>query len=67
MNLYRITNAISGAYLGDYQARTAKEALDLFAQDVGYEDYRAACKAAIVTEGEIMVAQLSGRIYEENP
>ena len=39
MNTYTIHNRQSGQHLGDYQADTTIQALDLMAQDAGYKDY----------------------------
>lgn len=39
MTTYKITNRISGADLGEYEADTEDHALDLMAQEAGYDDY----------------------------
>ena len=40
MNTYTIHNRQSGQHLGDYQADTTIQTLDLMAQDAGYKDYQ---------------------------
>ncbi|MDK8188153.1 MULTISPECIES: hypothetical protein [Sphingomonas] len=39
MTTYTITNIASGIVLGQYEAATEAEALDLMARDAGYADY----------------------------
>jgi hypothetical protein len=44
-HFYEITNRVSGAELGTYEADSEEEALDLLAQDAGYADDAAMCAA----------------------
>lgn len=46
LNTYRITNQSSCAWLGDYEAESEEQALDMMAQDAGYRDY-AHCQAEV--------------------
>ncbi len=39
MTTFTITNTASGIVLGQYEAATEAEALDLMARDAGYADY----------------------------
>lgn len=55
MTRYTITNTLSGAVLGQYEAASKAEALDRMAQDAGYADYAEACVVAPVQDGEIAV------------
>ena len=36
---YQISNSVSGAVLGDYEAADEMAALDVMAKDAGYQDY----------------------------
>jgi hypothetical protein len=40
MTKWKIENASTGVVLGVYEGATANDALDLMAQDAGYEDYQ---------------------------
>lgn len=55
MSSFTITNVVTGATLGTYEAKTPQEALDALARDSGYADYEDACDAKFVTESEIVV------------
>lgn len=54
---WTIQNTASGATVWQGEAATEAEALDAMARDAGYADYAAACAAAPVAEGEIVVTQ----------
>ena len=54
MPRYRIINAAAGTVLGEYNADSAEEALDMLAQDAGYRDYEYA-RSVIAATGENVV------------
>ena len=43
MSFYRICNNASGMVLGVYEGATKADALDEYARDAGYDDFRTAC------------------------
>jgi hypothetical protein len=59
MATFTITNKISGADLGTYTASSAAEALDLMAQDAGYES-QAAALAVTGGDGSDLVVEEAG-------
>lgn len=53
---YEISNTISGANLGVYDAASVTEALDAMARDAGYQDYASLCEEVPAEQGEILVS-----------
>jgi hypothetical protein len=47
MTTYRVSNVTSGSTLGEYQAESQAEALDMASRDAGYESFEAACVAMV--------------------
>ena len=58
MNTYKITNNVSGADLGTYEAEGWTQALDAMARDAGYESYQVLCLEVPADEGEIKVSEV---------
>jgi len=58
MNTYKITNTVSGADLGTYEAEGKAQALDAMARDAGYDTYEALCLEVPALEGEIKVSEV---------
>jgi hypothetical protein len=65
MALYEIENIRTGVLLGIYQAETERLALDVMAQDAGYEDYAQLCFTLdwveYDAECDLSVTELRGR------
>lgn len=53
---YEISNTISGASLGVYDAASEAEALDAMAREAGYQDYASLCEVVPAEDGEIVVS-----------
>jgi hypothetical protein len=45
MKTFRIENVRNGFVFGEYQAQTARQAIDIMAQDIGYADAEQVCMA----------------------
>jgi len=58
MSTYTITNTISGAFLGAYNAADENGALDAMAREAGYASHLDACMTAPVVEGELRVREV---------
>lgn len=58
MAKYRITNRVSGADLGTFDATSEAAALTLFARDAGYTDFVASCDALQMTPQQAMAELL---------
>lgn len=57
MTLFRVSNPISGVELGDFTANNEAMALDMCAQDAGYEDL-ADCVAQTGLENELIARRV---------
>ena len=55
MSTYLIENNLSGVVLGEYEAESEAEALDVMARDAGYRDYAECCEDVPAKPGEISV------------
>lgn len=58
MARYQISNTVSGAVLGEYEAEDEQGALDALARDAGYESHAAACEVVPTKPGELAVERL---------
>jgi hypothetical protein len=56
---YQIENTRSGLVLGIYEAGSVEEALDLMAQDAGYEDYAGLDSKVPAAPGELVVTEVA--------
>lgn len=57
MKKYRIVNTAAGTVLGEYNADSADEALDMLAQDAGYRDYSYARSIMAATGENVVVSE----------
>lgn len=57
MKTFRIENTISGVVVGEYQARSERDALDAMARDAGFVDHADAQRAAPAQNGELRVTE----------
>lgn len=57
MTKYRIINTAAGTVLGEYNADSADEALDMLAQDAGYRSYRHAREIMAATGENVVVSE----------
>lgn len=64
---YQIINTTSGANLGTYQAESESDALDLMAQDAGYEDYEQAQAVTGSDDERLLVREISFRLEAIEP
>lgn len=60
MRYWKITNTVSGLFLGVFEAEDVDGALDALARDAGYRDYEHANKVAQLDEWELRVEPLWG-------
>lgn len=58
MNTYMIENTKSGRVIGQYDASSQADALEVMARDAGYSDYAACCEVAPVADDEIRVTEM---------
>jgi len=62
MKTYRISNQVSGADLGTYEALDADAALALMARAAGYRDYAACCIEVPAEAGELRVRSVDADV-----
>ena len=58
MNTYKIENTISGASLGEYQALSENEALDIMARDAGYHSFDDLKAQVSIQANEILLTRI---------
>lgn len=61
MAKYSISNRVSGADLGTYEAESKAAALDAMAREAGYESHAAACEVTGEDGGDLVVVELETR------
>lgn len=61
MRYWKITNTISGVFLGVYEACDVDGALDAMARDAGYRDYEHAYRAGRLDAWELSVEEITDR------
>lgn len=61
MSYYKITNTMSGVFLGVYEADDVDGALDAMARDAGYRDYEHAYRAGRLDAWELLVKEITDR------
>src|SRR5579864_1202896 len=58
MKTFRIEDTFSGVVLGEYHARSERDALDAMARDAGYADYADAQRSDPAPDGELRLTEI---------